>query len=46
MIYTLDDTPLSAFGLIPVKASGSNIAIGGIWDLPKRSGTCYYDWPG
>lgn len=44
MIYTLDDTPLSAFGLIPVKASGSNIAIGGIWDLPKRSGTCYYDW--
>lgn len=42
--YYLNNKPLSDFGIIPSKDGGS-IAITGGFDLPKRSGTTFYNWP-
>ena len=41
--YYINNTPISQFGIIPIKANG-NIAISGCFNLPKRKGTTYYDW--
>lgn len=37
---------LSGFGIIPVRTSSAgNLALSGGWDLPKRKGEAFYDWP-
>ena len=41
--YYINNTPISQFGIIPIKANG-NIAVSGCFNLPKRKGTTYYDW--
>lgn len=41
--YFLNNKSLSDFGIVPSKADGSLAIIGG-FDLPKRTGTTYYDW--
>ena len=40
----LNDKPLSAFGFRPGKHEGSNISLGGAWDLPKRTGDTCRQW--
>lgn len=42
--YYLNGRPLSDFGFVPGHAEGSNIALSGAWDMPKRLGDCYYTW--
>lgn len=43
--YYLNGQALSAFGFVPGHASGSNLALSGAWDLPRRTGECYHVWP-
>lgn len=42
--YYINNTPLSQFQIMPLKANG-DIAISGCFDLPKRKGTTYVNWP-
>jgi hypothetical protein len=42
--YFLNNKSLSDFGIVPSKADGSLAIIGG-FDLPKRTGTTFYNWP-
>lgn len=42
--YYVNGQALSAFGFIPGHASGSNLALSGAWDMPKRAGECYHTW--
>lgn len=45
MAYTLNDIDLDAvYGFTPTKAEGSNLALIGAWNLPKRSGKTYHNW--
>ena len=44
MAYTLNGTALSVYGITPGHSAGSNIALGGCYDMPKRSGKCFHDW--
>lgn len=44
--YTLHGVSLRSLGCVPGHASGSNIALAGAWDLPKRLGTCFREWQG
>lgn len=45
MNYTLNNIDLeTTFGFIPGKAPGSNLALEGAWDMPKRMGKLFHDW--
>lgn len=45
MAYTLNTVDItSAYGLIPSHAAGSNIALVGGFDMPKRIGDTSHDW--
>jgi hypothetical protein len=44
MAYTLNSIDLSTYGITPGHVPGSNIAMQGIFDLPKRIGQCFYEW--
>jgi len=44
MSYFINDIDLSTFGFTPGQAPGSNIAVEGAWDMPKRMGKLYHDW--
>lgn len=44
MTYKINDIPLSDFGIVPGQISGSNIALAGWLDMPKRIGKTYHDW--
>ena len=42
--YYLNNKPLSDFGIVPSR-SNKHIALSGCFDLPKRIGDTYFDWP-
>ena len=42
--YYLNNKPLSDFGIVPSR-SNRHIALSGCFDLPKRIGDTYFDWP-
>ena len=42
--YYLNGQALSAFGFVAGHAPGSNLALSGAWDLPRRTGECYHTW--
>lgn len=44
MAYLLNSVSLSTYGITPGHATGSNIAMSGIFDLPARIGTTHYEW--
>jgi hypothetical protein len=44
-MYTLDGIDLSTYGLTPSQAPGSNLAIAGHLDFPKRLGKAFHVWP-
>ena len=45
MNYTLDNIDLTTtYGFISGTANGSNMAVSGCWDLPKRIGKTYHEW--
>ena len=44
MSYTLNNIDLNTYGIYPGHSKGSNIAMSGIFDLPVRTGKCYYSW--
>ncbi len=44
MSYELNSVDLTTYGIIPGQVPGSNIAMGGIFDLPKRMGKTFHDW--
>jgi len=43
-MYKINGVDLSIFGFIPIKADGSDLAITGCFDLPKRKGDVEYFW--
>lgn len=43
-MYKLNDISIEYFGLTAGRASGSNIAISGCWDMPSRIGKTHHDW--
>lgn len=43
--YFLNGKNLSDFGIVPARTNTNHIAITGGFDLPKRTGTTYYNWP-
>ena len=45
MSYRLNDIELSSYGILPGQAPGSNVALSGFLDLPKRAGKAYHSWP-
>jgi hypothetical protein len=42
--YSLNGVDLDVYGLKTSHASGSNIALSGCFDMPKRIGTTYHEW--
>lgn len=42
--YKLNSVDLADYGILPGQISDSNIAMSGIFDLPARTGTCFYEW--
>lgn len=42
--YSLNSVDLDVYGLKTSHASGSNIALAGCFDMPKRIGTTYHEW--
>ena len=44
MAYLLNNISLSTYGITPVHAPDSNISVQGCFDLPARTGNCYYSW--
>lgn len=42
--YYLNNKPLSDFGFVPARNNG-HLALSGCFDLPKRAGNTYFDWP-
>lgn len=44
MAYTLNDIDLSDYGFIPGRAPASNVAVGGCWDMPGRTGLVSHSW--
>lgn len=43
-MYKLNNIPLSNFGIVPSHIKGSNIALTGWLDMPKRIGKTYHIW--
>lgn len=43
-MWKLNDILLSTYGIIPGQVEGEDLAVKGIFDLPKRSGTTFKDW--
>ncbi|WP_099368072.1 hypothetical protein [Sphingobacterium sp. 1.A.4] len=43
-MYFINNIPFSDFGLVPGRASNSNIAISGCWDMPERIGKTHHVW--
>lgn len=43
-MYSINNIALSAFGVIPGRADGSNIALSGMLDMPKRMGKTFHNW--
>lgn len=43
--YFLNGKNLSDFGIVPARTNTNHIAITGGFNLPKRTGTTYYNWP-
>lgn len=46
MSYAINNIPLSNYGIVPSRVTGSNIALGGHLDVPSRIGKTYHDWTG
>lgn len=44
MAYTLNGTNLSTYGIVAGHSGSSNIALSGCYDLPSRTGKCFYSW--
>jgi len=45
MAYTLNGIDLyNTYSIVAGHCPGSNIAIGGCFDLPERTGECFHDW--
>lgn len=44
MSYSLNNIPLSNYGIEAGQASGSNLAVKGMFDMPERGGECYRSW--
>jgi hypothetical protein len=42
--YTLNSVNLTTYGIVPGHATGSNIAMAGIFDCPVRIGQTHYEW--
>jgi hypothetical protein len=42
--YSLNSIDLSDYGIVAGQATGGNIAVSGIFDLPQRTGTTSHDW--
>lgn len=43
-MYKINDIALSEFGIIPGQTKGSNLALAGWLDMPKRLGKTYHVW--
>lgn len=43
-MYSLNNIPLSNFGIIAGRAEATNIAVAGHLDMPERIGKTYHDW--
>lgn len=43
-MYKLNNILLTAYGILARKAPGHNIAVSGIFDMPKRIGDTHNDW--
>ena len=43
-MYTLNNIPLTAYGIYPGRANGSNLALSGFLDMPKRLGKTFHSW--
>lgn len=45
MATTLNGVNITtAYGLIPARATSSNISIEGAWSMPERTGECFHSW--
>jgi hypothetical protein len=44
MAYTLNNIPLSTYGITAGHSPQSNIAIKGCFDMPERIGECFHSW--
>ncbi len=44
MSYKLNNISLSDYNIIAAKSPSSTIAVSGCLDMPKRTGTTFYDW--
>jgi hypothetical protein len=42
--YSINDIDLSTYGFVPTPGEGSNLAISGCWDMPKRTGKTHHVW--
>ncbi|NJB36392.1 hypothetical protein [Croceivirga sp. JEA036] len=45
-MYSLNNISLADYGILPGRAPGSNIALEGFLDMPKRLGKTFHDWLG
>lgn len=43
--YYINGQALSQFGITATRSAGTSLAVTGAWDLPKRKGDAYHDWP-
>ncbi len=44
MAYLLNSVNLTTYGITPGHATGSNIAVSGIFDMPSRLGKTFHSW--
>jgi len=44
MSYLLNSVALSTYGVIAGHSPSSNIALQGCFDMPSRTGRCFYEW--
>lgn len=44
MSYKLNNVDLTLYGIFAGRISGGNIAVSGIYDMPKRAGDTFHDW--
>ena len=44
MAYILNGTDLTTYSIVAGHSDNSNIAMSGIFNLPERTGKCFYEW--